>query len=202
MKIAVIGTGHVGRTLGSRWAERGHEVTFGSRDPNKKSGELRGRVTSNADAAKDADVIALCTPWPATQAAIRQLGSLNGKVILDCTNPLTSDISDLDTGGAHSAGELVGKWAAGAKVVKIFNTVGYNIMADPKFPDGAASMCFAGDDAGAKKIAAQLASDLGFDPVDVGRLSLAASLERFALMWIQMAYDGHGREIAFKLMKR
>jgi predicted dinucleotide-binding enzyme len=87
-------------------------------------------------------------------------------------------------------------------VVKIFNTTGYNNMANPVYPDGAATMFYCGDDAGAKATAHRLAADLGFDPVDAGPLRQARLLEPLALLWISLAVHGAGRDIAFRLMRR
>src|SRR5262249_60144555 len=111
MKIAVIGAGSVGGTLGAAWANRGHEVIFGVRDaadPNLKELLVRAggkaRAASVKDAAAAADVVALTVPWPAAQDALRSAGDLRGKVLLDCTNPLKTALSRLTvahTGAAH-----------------------------------------------------------------------------------------------------
>ena len=94
MKIAIIGAGNVGGTLGAAWANRGHEVFFGVRgaaDPKLKellartSGKARAATVS--DAVVPAEVVALTVPWPAAQDALRTAGDLGGKVLLDCTNP-------------------------------------------------------------------------------------------------------------------
>ena len=109
MKLAIIGAGKVGGALGTAWAQKaGHEVFFGVRDPtSEKTQSLlralggKARAGSPAEAAAFADIIVLSTPWPATEAAIRSMGSLKGKIILDATNPLamgcllyTSDAAD------------------------------------------------------------------------------------------------------------
>jgi hypothetical protein len=76
-------------------------------------------------------------------------------------------------------------------------------MADPSYGGEATTMLYCGDDAAAKETAAKLAADLGFDPIDAGPLVRARLLEPFALLWITLAYpQGHGRDIAWKLMKR
>jgi len=207
MKIGIVGSGNVGATLGRRLAEAGHTVVFGTRRPDspvmRELAQIPGaRVAANAEAAQASEVIILATPWPATEDAIRGLGDLSGKVLLDCTNPLKPTLDGLELGVTTSAGEMVAQWAAGARVVKIFNSIGYNIMANPAFPGGPATLFYCGDDASAKKTAHDLAAQLGFDPVDAGRLSQARLLEPFALLWISLAFGGQGREIAFHLMKR
>ena len=209
MRIGIIGAGNVGGTLGRAWAERGHEVTFGSRDPNsRKIQDLiastggAGKAAAIPEAVASAEVVALATPWPATQAAVQNAGDLSGKILLDCTNPLAPDLS-LEFGHTTSGGEQVSAWARGARVVKIFNTTGFGNMADPSYGDQACTMFYAGDDSEAKAVAAQLAREIGFDPVDAGPLSNARLMEPLAVLWIYLAHvQGLGTSIAFKLLSR
>lgn len=190
MKIAIIGPGRVGRTLGEGWSARGHEVRYGKRETNR-------------DAAQWADAVVLATPWAATRDAIAACGDLAGKVLLDATNPLLPNLAGLDHAGGKSGGERVAQWAAGAKVVKVFNTTGFDNMADPAYGAARAMMLYCGDDAGAKAAARQLAADLGFDPVDFGPLANAGYTENVAMAWIWLAVKGgQGRNIAFVLARR
>jgi predicted dinucleotide-binding enzyme len=210
MRIAVIGIGMVGGTLGRRWAQEGHEVMFGVREPSsEKVGQLladaggNARAGSVAEAAAFCEVLVLATPWSGTEDAVRKAGGLSGKVVLDCTNPLKPDMSGLAVGCETSAAEQIAAWAPGARVVKIFNTTGFKNMDDPKFGDDRVTMFYCGDDAESKKVAAGLAEDLGFEPVDAGPLSEARSLEPLALLWIHLAYvQKMGPGIAFKLIRR
>ena len=210
MKIAMIGAGNVGRTLGLAFARCGHEVTFGVRDRSSpKVAEMLAAasgcvsVSDVAAAARQAEVIALATPWTAAEGAVRAAGNLSGKVILDCTNPLKEDLSGLAVGDTTSGAELVASWAMGSRVVKVFNTIGYENMADPSFGSQAATMLMAGDDEEAKLVAAQLSREIGFAPVDVGPLADARLLESLALLWIVLAVKrGHGTRIAFQLLRK
>ena len=128
---------------------------------------------------------------------------MQGKIVLDCTNPLKPDMSGLEVGLSTSGAEQVAGLAAGAKVVKIFNATGFNNMANPRYANEAATMFYCGDDARAKAVAGQLAADLGFEPVDAGSLAEARLLEPYALLWIHLALvQKLGRDIAFKLMRR
>jgi len=123
--------------------------------------------------------------------------------LLDCTNPLKPDLSGLTVGYTASGGEQVAGWAPGARVVKIFNTTGFPNMANPEYPEGRSMMLYCGDDPAAKKVAAQLATDLGFEPYDVGSLAEARLLEPFALVWIHLAVlQKMGTQFAFRLMRR
>ncbi|HTQ09924.1 MAG TPA: NADPH-dependent F420 reductase [Fimbriimonadaceae bacterium] len=197
MKIGVIGTGNVGKTLGGRFVDAAHDVRYGSREGE---GETK---TTIREAAEYGDVVVLATPWRAMGEVVAAAGGFEGKILLDCTNPIREDFNGPALGPDESAAEQLAALAPGARIVKIFNTVGYNIMADPSFAGEPASMLYCGDDGEAKAIAARLASDLGFYPVDAGPLIQARSLEALAWLWISMAVKyGHGREIAFRLLKR
>src|SRR5580658_2683199 len=157
MNIGIIGAGNVGGTLGARWAGNGHTVAFGVRDPNSTaSRELlqkagSGTATTMADAAKSAGVLLLSTPWVAARQVIESLGDLSGKIVIDAVNPLLPDLSGLAFGTTTSAAEQVAQWASGARVVKAFNTIGFNIMADPSFGGNRALLFYCGDDAAAKQ---------------------------------------------------
>jgi predicted dinucleotide-binding enzyme len=206
MRIGIIGAGNVGSTLGSQWSKTGHKIIFGSRDPKSQKmtdlARTTGATAESNEHAADADVVVLTTPWPGTRETISGL-QLAGKVLVDVTNPILPDLSGLEVGTSTSGAEQVAHWAKGARVVKAFNTVGFNVMAHPQFRDGNAVMFYCGDDAEAKKTVHQLAADLGFDPHDAGPLTQARYLEPFAMLWITLALNqGYGREFGFKLMQR
>lgn len=204
MRIAVIGAGNVGGTLGRRWAAGGHEVTFGVREGGEvKGGAAAGtRVASIADACRDAEVIELCTPWGAAPAAIASMGPIAGKVLFDTTNPIAPGFRFDEGPSGQSGAERLAALAKGARVVKVFNTTGFQNMANPVYDGVPSVMFYAGDDAEAKAVAHRLAAELGFDPVDAGPLSRARELEHLALLWISLSVSGHGRDIAFRLMRR
>ena len=210
MRIAIIGAGNVGGTLGKRWAAKDHEVAFGVRRPNDANVQALltaagkgARAASVKDAVTGAEVVVLATPWSAAEAALKEAGDLGGKVVVDATNPLKTDRSGLAIGHSTSAAEQVAGWAAGARVVKAFNTIGAAHMADPRFGTQRASMFICGDDASAKATVARLAGELGFDPVDCGPLAQARLLEPLAMLWISLAYAyGAGPNIGFALLRK
>lgn len=203
MRIGVIGTGNVGGTLGRRFAEAGHEVQFGARPGSPTPIGANMSLGTVSEAAAFGELVVFAVPWLAAADAVKAAGDLSGKIVFDCINPVRADFSGLDLGPRESAGEKFAALMPGARVVKIFNTVGYNVMQNPHFNGTPASMLYCGDDAEAKSVAAQLAVDIGFDPVDAGPLSQSHYLENFAWLWISMAAKyGHGREIAFRFMKR
>jgi hypothetical protein len=209
MKIAILGSGQVGSTLGKAWAGRGHEITFGVRDPKSpkaqdavKATGGKARATTVKEAASAAEAVVLATPWASTLDAVRSAGELAGKVVIDATNPLAEDFSGLALGHTTSAGEEVARSAKGARVVKCFNSIGAEHMGNPRIAGHAATMFLCGDDAGAKKIVAKLATELGFEPVDAGPLRQARLLEPLAMLWISLAYQQKlGTGIAFKLLR-
>jgi 8-hydroxy-5-deazaflavin:NADPH oxidoreductase len=210
MNIGIIGSGNVGGALGTGWAQKGHQVTFGSRTPGdadmKKLLERAGknaRPATLAEAAASNDVLLFSLPWPSAKDVLAGLGNLSGKLLIDTTNPLEPDLSGLSFGTTTSSGEQVAQLATGAKVVKSFNTVGDSIMLNASFAAGKPVMFYCGDDAGAKKTVHQLADDLGFDPQDAGPLTQARLLEPFALLWISLAFQQKwGREFAFGALRR
>lgn len=203
MRIGIIGAGNVGGTLGRRWAGAGHEVVFGTRHPERVQTPPSTRAAGVREAAEHGEVVVLATPWEGVRDALAAAGDLTGKVLLDCTNPLAKDLLGLAIGHTTSAGEQVAALVPGARVVKIFNSTGAGNMADPLYGEQAVTMLYCGDDVGAKGIAARLAADLGFEPVDAGPLRNARLLEPLAMLWISLAYvQGLGPGIAFKLLRR
>lgn len=200
MNIAIIGAGNVGGALGRSWAKAGHTISFGVRHPqSEKAKKLIAETGSGATATepsvavKSADVIALATPWDATPAALAAAGNLLGKIVIDCTNPLkfTPGVGlELAIGFTDSGGETVARLAAGARVVKAFNTYGWENLTNAHYPNAAQLkpvMFLAGDDLAAKSIVTQLAGDIGFESFDAGMLRAARELEPLALIWIRRA---------------
>src|SRR5262245_57820551 len=210
MKIAVIGAGNVGGTLGRSWAREGHDVFFGVRQPQDDKmrrlvGSIGPRVQAGTipQAAAFGEVVVLATPWQATEEAVRQAGDLTGKVVIDCTNPLTPDFSGLEVGFSTSGAEQVARWARGAKVFKAFNTTGSDNMANPVINGVRTVMFVCGDDEAVKPTVLKLASDVGFDAVDAGKLVNARLLEPWAMLWIHLAFNGTlGRDFGFALLRR
>jgi len=200
MKIAIIGAGNVGRALGGGW--RGHDVTYGVRSPDDpKHADLESPVTTNEAAVVASDVVALCTPWQGTEQAVKACGDLAGKVLIDCTNPLTPDFSALEVGHTTSGAEQVAEWAPGARVCKAMNQIGAPMMDHPQLPS-APIMFICGDDEHAKQVTSELVADLGFETVDAGDLTLARLLEPYALIWIHLALRrGFGTNWAFGLLR-
>ena len=201
MKIAIIGAGNVGRALGGAWSAN-HDITYGVRSPDDaKYADLDATTATNDAAAAACDVVVLCTPWQGTEDAVKACGDLSGKVLIDCTNPLTPDFTALEIGHTTSGAEQVAAWAPGARVCKAMNQIGAPMMGHPQLPS-APVMFVCGDDEAAKQVTAGLVSELGFETVDAGDLTLARLLEPYALIWIHLALRrGFGTNWAFGLIR-
>jgi 8-hydroxy-5-deazaflavin:NADPH oxidoreductase len=207
MRIAIIGAGSVGSTLGQAWLKHGEDVIWGLRNPDdqKYAALPEERVKAPAEAVKGAEIVVIATPWSATQAAVQGLGSLRSKIVIDCTNPLGmgSDGLQLVLGFDTSAGEQVASWAPGAFVFKTLNTTGASNMATATEYAVKPMMLVAGDDVAKKTVVMELVGKLGFEPVDAGPLKNARLLEPFAMVWIDQAMKrGRGRDFAFALVSR
>jgi NADPH-dependent F420 reductase len=214
MEIGVIGAGNVGGTLGRRWAQAGHAVVFGVREPNNEkvrtllaAAGVNARAGRVAEATAASAVVVLTVPWEAAHDVVRRAGDLTGKVLVDATNPVAMSPEGLRqgllVGHTTSAAEQVAAWARGARVVKAFNTTGFGNMHDPRYGSQATTMFLCGDDAEAKALVTQLGEELGFEMLDAGPLTIARLLEPLAMLWIHLAvFQGLGPDIAFTLQRR
>ena len=211
MKIAILGAGSVGGTLGRRLAAAGHQVTFGVPSPgDAKHRELvasidGAAVATVAEAARSAEAVVLATPWGATQAALRDAGDLSGRIVVDCTNPLQFEAGalSLSAGFDTSGAEQVAGWAPGAHVVKCFNQTGFGNMARPAYGAARSVMFVCGDHAASRESVRDLAEQVGFDAVDAGGLKVARLLEPLAMLWIHLSVTTPlGRDFAFALLRR
>lgn len=176
----MIGAGKVGRSLADGLAGAGHDVVVPPR--GQESAALPG-----------SDVVVLAVPFPAVSEVLPPLADqLAGTVLIDCTNPVGPGPSHgLDSAGSGS--QVVQRLVPDASVVKAFSIYGWENLADHSFPGSLRPlMMVAGDDASATATVADLASDLGWDPLVVGSLEQALHLEHLTLLWIRMV-RGQGR---------
>ena len=210
MDIAILGAGRVAGALGPRWAEKGHRIIFGVPDPTKETVRsvveqcgARGSAMTVQDAAAASRVILLAIPWEVTQEVLQSIGPLEGKILIDCINPILPDFSGLEPEAVPSAAERIISWAPEAKVVKAFNTLSDATMANPHYDGQQATMFYCGDDDQAKSVVRQLAEDLELDPVDSGPMKNASYLESLAMLYIHLAiFGGWGAQCAFRFVKR
>jgi hypothetical protein len=205
MRIAIIGTGNVGSAIAHGLKGKGHAVALGARDPDDAGAkELAAATGSTATtpqrAVSDADIAILALPWSAAEQAVRSLGSLAGKVVVDCMNPLgmVDGKLGLVLGHTTSGGEIVQGWLPEARVVKTLNQVGAEMMANNGQLPHRPVMFMAGNDASAKTSVAAVLRDLGFEALDAGDITKSRILEPFGMVWINQAlFRGKGRAWAF-----
>jgi predicted dinucleotide-binding enzyme len=216
MKIAIIGAGNLGGALGRAWAKAGHSIIFGVRDPaggktKPPLAEIGSAATSMVvpDAVRSGDVVVLATPWDSVPDVITAMGDVNGKIIIDCTNPLFLNAEgslSLSLGSSTSGAEEIHRLAPQARVAKAFNTYGWENFENSNYPgygDLKPVMFYCSDDDEAKEAVEKLAKDLGFEPVDTGGLGMARSLEPLALMWIRLSVRrGRNPNFVWGMMKR
>ena len=208
MNIGILGTGHIGSGLGKLWAEKGYQVCFGSRTPEKAEALAKtvghgARSGTYGHAAEFADVLLLAFPWQACEAVLQSCGSLDGKILIDCINPLGMDYRSLTVGYDTSVAEEIAKQAPEAKVVKAFNSISDKVIRlGADFNGQKASAFYCGDDSEAKATVHELIAAIGFEPVDSGALKIARYLEPMAVLFINVAMNGYGSNIAFKLLQR
>jgi 8-hydroxy-5-deazaflavin:NADPH oxidoreductase len=209
MKIAILGTGNVGRRLGKLLSSAKHEVVFGSRQMNETQLPIQEAVLkSYKEAVAFAEVVFIATPWAndITTNLLKDIGDFRGKIIVDCTNPLAPDyMSNLIGHTSSSAEEIQRIVGATRGIVKAFNTIFADIMEAGKqqFDGGRATGFYCGDDDESKAIVHQLITDCGFEPVHAGALKNARYLEPMAQLNIQIAYGlSGGTDVAFRYMDR
>ena len=187
VKVAIIGTGRMGKGFATALALK-HEVTVGSRDPNRarqtasKTGAARG--TTYAQAAADAEVVILTVPWAAIEDTLGQLGELNQTVVIDVSFPYRKAEREALAQEGSSTAEEVQKRLPHARVVKGWNHVHAQHLTAPEVDGIAASVLLAGDDPQGKQVVFALARDMGFHPVDVGPLKATHELERLVGMML------------------
>jgi len=200
----------MGGKLGTIFAKAGHEVIFSySRSERKlkrlarEAGE-HARAGTPRDAALDADAVLLAVHWSRVDDVLKQTGDLSGKVIVNCSLPMNADDTKLAVAHTSSGAETLAKKVRKAHVVSAFSTVPSEVLFDvlgrKRRTRRRPSLLFCGDDRHAKKIAARLIRDVGFEPVDAGPLRVARYLEPFSLAVAQLAYEGNeGPEIAYRI---
>ena len=208
MRIGILGSGLMGAKLGTLFARAGHQVVFSYARSTRKlkrlareAGDLAEAGTP-AEAVQDADAVLLAVHWSRLGDVLRQAGDLSGKVLVSCSLPMNKEDTALVLGRTRSGAEALAAKVRGARVVSAFGTVPSEVL----FAVYAArrrktrpSLVYCGDHAGAKKVAAHLIRDVGFDPVDVGPLRIARYMEPFALLVAQIAYEGEGGpEVAYR----
>ena len=190
MRIAVIGKGNIGGTLGTRWRAAGHDVVYGARDG---SGEGPGGapVRSISEALKDAEVVLLAVPGQAVPDVVAEQGAaLAGKVVIDAVNRMGA--AEFDSRA------LIADAAPSARYVRAFNTLGWENFADPV---PGTNLFFAAH-AGARYVAEELIAAVGLDPAYVGDAGAAGTVDALVPLWFALVKQhGGNRRIALRIVQ-
>ena len=199
MRIAVIGAGNVGGGLGAAFAAVGHEVVFGVRDPGTDKAQAavtraRGsRATTAAQAVAHADVVVVALRWEGVPTVAASLPTLEGRVVIDAMNRFTGDPT-------RSTTQDLADLLPGARLVKAFDTIGFENFTTARDRQTKAAMFVAGDDIEAKRVAMDLAEEIGFEAFDAGGLENAKPLEEMVRVWLALSRQ-YGRQIGFAISK-
>ncbi|MFN9607272.1 MAG: NADPH-dependent F420 reductase [Pseudanabaena sp.] len=212
MRIAFIGTGNVGAPLADRLQKLGHQVFIAAHNPESKSvleafkrnSELI--VKSLIEAVQEAEIVFLATPFNAIETALAPVKSLlDGKILVDCTNPVGANLSH-GLQSQISGSETVQEFVPNAHVVKAFTIYGFENFEDSTYAgygDLKPAMLIAGNNQTTKEMVSSLCSQLGWEPVDTGKLSMSLHLEHMTLLWIQMArVQGKGSGFVWAMLQR
>jgi len=208
VRLAILGSGLMGSKLGTIFARAGHDVVFSySRSPKKlerlaRAAGRHARAGTPGDAAHDADAVLLAVHWSRVDDVLAHAGDLTGKVVVSCTLPMNGDDRDLVVAHTSSGAEELARKLPDARIVGAFGTVPSEVLFDVfarRRRRVRPGLIYYGDERRAKKTAATLIADAGFDPVDAGPLRIARYAEPFTLLVAQLAYEGKGGpELAYR----
>lgn len=199
MRIAVIGTGNMGGTLGKQWAAHGHQVMFGSRDPRSEkvqallrdAGDL-ARAGTVPEAVAFGEVILLAVVPDAVEPILREAGDLANKILINCTNRFDGQSADLE----------VRRLARNARVVRAFHTFPWEALANPRFGSTNATAFLSGDDGEAKEVVARLCRDIGLDSIDVGGSENMEKIDTaVGTLWSVLSPQ-FGRDFSLRVLRR
>lgn len=192
LKIGIIGSGHIGSTIGSLWVKSGHSVMFSSRHPDELTTMVKGlgglaKSGAVGEAVDFGDVVFIAVPYVAYPQIGKDYGSkLSGKVVLDAGNAVERrDGSELATEAKEEGiGVTSAKYLPGARIVRAFNSMGYKYFASEANRSGERmAIPIAGDDRDALNVASMLVHDAGFDPVVIGPLARARDFAQGAPLY-------------------
>jgi predicted dinucleotide-binding enzyme len=212
MKVGVLGSGAVGQALADGFLKHGHEVMRGSRDPGKLDGWRSGagpkaRTGTFAEAARFGEVVVLAVKGTAAGAAVDACaGGLDGKVVIDTTNPIADappekGVVRFFTGPNESLLEQLQRRAPSARFVKAFSSVGSALMVDPKLAGGRPTMFVCGDDEGARRQVVSVLDQFGWEVEDMGVAAAARAIEPLCMLWCIPGFLRNDWTHAFKLLR-
>jgi 8-hydroxy-5-deazaflavin:NADPH oxidoreductase len=212
MKIGIIGSGDVAKTLASGFLKHGHELTLGTREAGKLAdfakANPKAKIGRFADAAKFGEIVVLAVKGSVASTALEAAGAANlaGKTVIDATNPIAdaapvNGVIRFFTSLENSLMEQLQKQFADAHFVKAFNSVGAPAMVNPQFNDGKPSMFIAGNDAAAKKTVAGILDQFGWEVEDMGGVEAARAIEPLCILWCIPGFARNDWFHAFKMLR-
>jgi predicted dinucleotide-binding enzyme len=212
MKIGILGSGEVAKTLGAGFLKHGHAVMMGTREPAKLAAWLqqnsKARVGSFAETATFADVGVLAVKGTAASDAVRGAGAANlaGKPVIDATNPIadappTNGVLKFVTNLDEAYMERLQREFPAIQFVKAFNSVGSNCMVNPKFAGGKPTMFICGNDAGAKTTVTGLLDQFGWETEEMGGVEAARAIEPLCILWCIPGFLRNDWMHAFKVLR-
>jgi predicted dinucleotide-binding enzyme len=213
MKIGVLGSGEVAKTLGAGFLAKGHEVTMGSREPAKlrewQSAHAAAKTGSFEEAARFGEMVVLAVKGTVASRALQGAGARNlaGKVVIDVTNPIRDDrppqngVLAFFTSLDESLLERLQKEFPEARFVKAFNSVGNALMVDPKLKGGVPTMFVCGNDDKAKGTVSQIVRQFGWEPEDMGKAEAARAIEPLCMLWCIPGFLRNDWSHAFKVLR-
>lgn len=209
MKLAFIGIGNVGFSLANNLQKKGHEIVIAHNDVKSESvisAQAKNKTFSALpiqEAIDRSELIFLATPFKFNEQILNPL-NFEGKILIDCTNPVGAGISH-GLESKISGAEKVQEWAKNADVVKAYTIYGFENLANSSFPNYNVKpvMMIAGNDEKSKKRVTLLNSDLGFETLDTGNLSQSLHLEHMTLLWVKMVRaNGHHPNFSWAFLER
>ncbi|MGQ0530929.1 MAG: NADPH-dependent F420 reductase [Panacagrimonas sp.] len=212
MKIGVMGSGVVARTLAAGFLKHGHDVLLGTRDADKLRDWLKTTPGSSAgsfaDAANFGDVVVLAVRGSVASRALRLGGTSNllGKVVIDACNPIADQppvngVLRFFTSLDDSLMERLQREFSVVRFVKAFNSVGAAQMINPQLEGGPPTMFICGNDAAAKQTVSTLLKPLGWETADMGMVEAARAIEPLCMLWCIPGLRGQSSAHAFKLLR-
>lgn len=212
MKVGILGSGEVAKTLASGFLKHGHQVTLGSRNPEKlkdwAAANTNGQTGTFATAAEFGEVIVLAVKGGAASEALTLAGgkSLAGKVVIDACNPIadaqpTNGVLPFFTSINRSLMEQLQQEFPDAHFVKAFNSVGAGFMINPQFAGGKPTMFICGTDEAAKKTVSGVLDQFGWETADMGGVESARAIEPLCMLWCLPGFLRNEWTHAFKLLK-
>lgn len=214
MKIGILGSGVVAKTLGSGFIKYGHEVMLGTRNTQKleewqRSEGKKASVSSFTEAAKFGELIVLAVKGVVAESALESAGAenLTGKTIIDATNPI-AELPPIDgvlqyfTGQNGSLMETLQAKIPEANFVKAFNSVGAALMVDPEFGGIKPTMYIAGNNEKAKREVTGILDAFGWETEDMGTAVAARAIEPLCILWCIPGFRSNRWSHAFKLLKK